>query len=194
MNRTPSHTAPSASRVNSSRFSLCVALRFLTCLLLLCGEIAIGTPALLGSDAPEFRVSDGNDRTVNLESLKGKTVVLLYETRDEAVIERNRTLKTTLKEYLYENPSISAMVAVIAVIDCSSAISLFKGIWKSKILEHSEKENLPIYCDWSGDIGKAYDLDATQSNIVLIDQSGKIVFIQTGRVSVKAFPFDLLGK
>lgn len=147
-----------------------------------------------GESPSSFTLSDGKDQSLKLEQLRGKSVVFFYETRDEAVIERNRALKSRLLAFLSEQGNRSRNVAVIPVIDCSGAIGLFKGFWKDQILENSKKENLTIYCDWSGQFGKIFQADASQSNVIVLDPEGKVVFAQSGVVPVTAFPFGHLVK
>jgi len=178
-------------------FSLSQPLRVgLTVFALVSGALTFNAWAVMpvGESPSAFELSDGKDQSLKLEQLRGKSVVFFYETRDEAVIERNRALKNRLLGYLSEQGDRRSKVAVVPVIDCSGAIGLFKGFWKDQILDNSKKENLTIYCDWSGNFGKIFQADPSESNVIVLDPVGKVIFSQAGLVPVTAFPFDRLVK
>jgi len=168
----------------------------LTMFALVGGAFSLNAWAVLpvGESPTTFTILDGKDQSLKLEQLRGKSVVFFYETRDEAVIERNRALKKRLLAYLSEQSNWASKVAVVPVIDCSGAIGLFKGFWKDQILENSKKENLTIYCDWSGSFGQIFQADPSQSNVIVLDAAGKVVFSQAGLVPADQFPFSRLIK
>lgn len=136
---------------------------------------------LIGFEAPYFRVQSGDDRELNLEMIKGKVIVIFYETKD--IVENNQRLKTELNKLYYEQTGIVKDVLVrLPIVDCSSAVWLFRGIWKRRIREHSKREGVTIYGDWEGKMSSDYRMKADVSNVVIVDKSGRIRFFTSGEV------------
>lgn len=136
---------------------------------------------LIGSEAPYFRVQSGDDRELNLEMIKGKVIVIFYENKD--IVENNQRLKTELNKLYYEQTGIVKDVLVrLPIVDCSSAVWLFRGIWKRRIREHSKREGVTIYGDWEGKMSSDYKMKADVSNVVIVDKSGRIRFFTSGEV------------
>ena len=151
---------------------------------------ALGLPEI-GAVAPAFEVKDGDDHLLRSESLKGKTVVLFYETRDESVIEQNRAVKNRILQRLRQDPKLAAQTVVVPIIDCSGAIALTRGIWRSNLRANSEKEGLTIYCDWDGSVGRALQAQAVKSNVVVIGRDGWIRYAGAGVVKPEAVDISL---
>jgi hypothetical protein len=136
---------------------------------------------LIGSPAPYFTVQSGDDKELNLDMIKGKVIAIFYETRD--VVDNNKRLKDDLNKLYYEQTGIVKDVLVrLPVIDCSDAVWLFRGIWKRTIREHSKKEGVTIYCDWTGKMSSDYKMKTDVSNVVIIDKRGRIRFFTSGEV------------
>ena len=142
---------------------------------------ALALPTV-GVQAPAFEVKDGDDRMLDSASLKGKKIVIFYETRDDSVIEQNRAVKNKILENLSQDAKLAAQTAIVPIIDCSSAFALTKGIWKSNLRANSEKEGLTIYCDWDGSVGRAFQVQSGQSNVVVIGRDGLVKFAGGGVV------------
>ena len=138
---------------------------------------------LLGGQAPVFEVKDGDDRTLASASLKGKRLVIFYETRDDSVIEQNRAVKNRLLQHLRQDATLAAQTVIVPVIDCSSAFALTRGIWKSNLRTNSEKEGLTIYCDWDGSVGRSFQVQPDQSNVIVVGRDGQIRFAGAGVVN-----------
>lgn len=134
-----------------------------------------------GARAPAFTVKSGDDQEISLAALKGKTVVLLYETRD--VIEQNRPLKKNLVKLFNQNPAVKAACTVVPVINCSSARWPIAKIWQNKLREHSRLEASIIYGDWDGRMAADYGMQADSSNVVVIDGEGAIRFFRSGALA-----------
>jgi len=132
--------------------------------------------------APQFQVLDADDHSISLNDLVGTPSILLYETRETT--EQNRPLKETLKQLKQQGD----VFRTVPIVDCSSASAFLKGIWKSQIREHSAKENVDIYCDWTGAFGKAYQSSPNMSNVYIIDPKGHIVYRNVGTVLKSDMP------
>jgi predicted transcriptional regulator len=145
---------------------------------------SLAASGLIGSPAPYFRVQSGDDKGLNLEMIKGKVIAIFYETKD--IVENNQRLKDELNKLYYEQTGIVKDVLVrLPIIDCSDAVSLFQGIWKRRIREHSKKEGVTIYCDWEGKMSSDYKMNSDVSNIIIIDKSGRIRFFTSGEVKAE---------
>lgn len=134
-----------------------------------------------GVNAPEFSVTSGDGNEITLRDLEGTVAVIFYETKDNDVIERNRALKEELKQfYKIQTDLRKKLLSRIAVIDCSSASWPFKGIWKSKLIENSKKEGIPIYGDWDGTFADNYSVVRGETNFIVIDKKGIIRYAKAG--------------
>lgn len=132
--------------------------------------------------APQFQVLDSADHSLSLDDLVGTASIILYETRETT--EENRTLKEALKQLKQQG----AVFKIVPIVDCSTAPALFKGMWKAQIRDHSVKEKVDIYCDWTGAFGRAYQSASDTSNIYIIDRTGRIVYRNAGTVPSSDMP------
>lgn len=154
-------------------------LRFLGALLA-AGTIAAAASAI-AAPAPDFSVSDADEQNLGRRDVLGRPTVLLYETRDS--IEQNRALKSHLAQLL----RAGSRFRVIPVVDCSSAPVFFRGIWRGQIRDHSKAEAVTIYCDWSGDMARAYGAKADSSNVFVLDAAGELRYTEKGVVPPSDF-------
>jgi len=139
--------------------------------------IAGGT--LTGNPAPDFKVISGDNRTLTLGDIKGKTAVLFYESK--SAVEQNRKLKTALNEFYDRQPeSIKDGITRIAVIDCKGV--MFGGAWKKNLRDNSAKEGITIYGDWDGKMSKDYAVKEGASNVMIIDKGGTVRYFNSGRI------------
>lgn len=135
----------------------------------------------IGTDAPAFKVKSGDDGILTLDTMKGKAIVIFYETK--GVVEKNRKLKDELNKFYDGQPdTIKELIVKLPIINCSSAFWPFTGIWKSKLRENSKKEGMTIYGDWDGKMFSDYKMEDKESNAVIIDKKGIIRYIASGKV------------
>jgi alkyl hydroperoxide reductase subunit AhpC len=132
-----------------------------------------------GEPAPSFKVKSGDDKEVTLDTIKGKTIVLFYETRD--AIHNNKDLKKYL-EMLYNTQPKNTQKEIfrLVVINCMEATSL--TTWKEKLVENSMKQGITIYGDWTGDMFAAYRMKDNDTNFMIIDKRGIVRFAESGRI------------
>ena len=84
----------------------------------------------VGIDAPFFNIRSGDDEQLTLDIVKGKIVVIFYETKD--VSEKNRKLKSELNKSYHElTDTQKTSIVRLPVINCSSAFWPISEIWKS---------------------------------------------------------------
>jgi len=139
-----------------------------------------------GKPAPNFLVESGNNQKLSLDMIRGRVIVLFYESRHE--IRKNIELKNELKGLYRAQPEdIKQEIFRLVVIDCSTAVWPTTPIWKSKLNEHSRKEGFTIYGDWSGKMLVDYHMKADDSNFLIIDKRGFIRYVATGRISHDQF-------
>lgn len=155
------------------------------CIIACCvGMVALFSGAAYGEQplAPQFQVLDADDHSLSLGDLVGKASFIFYETRE--ITEQNRTLKEILKQLKQQG----VIFNIVPIVDCSSASALFKGMWKAQIRDHSVKEKVDIYCDWTGAFGRAYQSASDESNVYIIDRTGRIVYRNAGTVPSSDMP------
>jgi predicted transcriptional regulator len=134
-----------------------------------------------GKPAPDFRVESADNQELSLDMLRGKVVVLFYESR--GVIRKNIALKNELKRLYREQPAnVQKEIFRLVVINCTEALWPALPIWKSKLREHSRKEGFPIYGDWTGRMGGDYRMVPQESNFLVIDKHGIIRYAGTGKI------------
>jgi len=136
---------------------------------------------LLGEKAPFFRVKSGDGKELTADMVKGKVVVIFYETKE--VVEKNRELKGSLgKFFRQQKTEIAGLLTPVSVVDCSAAFWPLTRIWKSKLVENSKREGITIYGDWDGTMSSAYKMRENESNVVVLDTAGIIRYIKSGKV------------
>jgi len=110
---------------------------------------SLAANGLIGSAAPSFRVQSGDDKELTLDITKGKVTAVFYENKD--IADANKRLKDELnKLYYQQTDALKDLLVRLPIIDCSDAIWPLQRIWKRRLREHSKKEGMAIYCDWSG--------------------------------------------
>jgi predicted transcriptional regulator len=135
----------------------------------------------VGIDAPFFNIKSGNDEQLTLDIVKGKIIVIFYETKD--VAEKNRKLKSELNKSYHElTDAQKTSIVRLPVINCSSAFWPISEIWKSKLRENTKKEGLTIFGDWGGKMLSEYRMKDKESNFVIIDQKGIIRYFSSGKI------------
>jgi len=139
-----------------------------------------------GKRAPNFLVVSGDNQRLSLKMLRGKVVVLFYESRH--VIKKNIELKDELTRLYRAQPAdIQKDIFRLVVIDCSEAIWPTTPIWKRKLQEGSRKEGFTIYGDWTRQMCADYRMKSAESNFLIIDKQGIIRYSATGKVDPGQF-------
>lgn len=139
-----------------------------------------------GKPAPNFLVESGDSRKLSLDMVRGRVVVLFYESRH--VIKKNIELKNELKRLYRAQPEeIKRDIFRLVVIDCSEAIFPTLPIWRSQLKAHSQKEGFTIYGDWNRTMFKEYGMKADDSNFLIIDKQGVIRYSATGKIDPSQF-------
>ena len=145
-----------------------------------------GSDLTSGKPAPNFLVESGDSRKLSLDMVRGRVVVLFYESRH--VIKKNKPLKDELTSLYHAQPeSIQRDILRLVVIDCSEAILPTLPIWKRQLRAHSQIEGFTIYGDWNRTMFKEYGMKADDSNFLIIDKQGIIRYSATGKIDPDQF-------
>lgn len=145
-----------------------------------------GAYLVTGKPAPNFLVESGDNKKLSLDMVRGKVVVLFYESRHAT--KENSALKDELTRFYRSQPTgIKRDVFRLVVIDCSTSTWPTAPIWKSKLREHSGKEGFTIYGDWNRKMLADYHMKPEKSNFLIIDKQGIIRFVANGSVNPGQF-------
>ncbi len=147
---------------------------------------SLGAYLTPGKPAPNFLVESGDNQKLSLEMVRGRVVVLFYESR--GVIKKNIELKNELKRLYRAQPEeIKQAILRLVVIDCADAIFATLPIWKSQLKANSNKEGFTIYGDWDRTMCKDYCMKVEDSNFLIIDKQGFIRYAAIGKVDPSQF-------
>lgn len=137
-----------------------------------------------GTDAPNARVEDADGKVLQLQNLKGKPILIVYEDKDSSA--QNQPLKEDLSK-LASGDKYKKAIALAAIADVS-AYDWWpaKGFVKDAIREESKKQKTTIYCDWNGGFRKAYGIKKGVSNVILVGRDGKVLFAAEGVLGTDA--------
>ncbi len=145
-----------------------------------------GSFLTVGQPAPNFVVESGDNQTLSLDMVRGRVVVLFYETRH--VIRKNIDLKNELKKLYRAQPEgVQQGILRLVVIDCSEACWPTLPIWRKELQAHSHKEGFTIYGDWHRKMFHEFGMKPDDSNFFIIDQQGIIRYAGAGKIDPGQF-------
>lgn len=131
-----------------------------------------------GSLRPAGRVYDADDHTLDLRSINGKPILLLYEDKDSAKV--NEPLKLELAR-LAKGDRYRTAVALVPIADVQSFdFWPVRGFVKDAIRSESKKQGATIYCDWDGNFQRAAGFKRGTSSVVLIGRDARVLFSHEG--------------
>ncbi|WP_437288760.1 YtfJ family protein [Sorangium sp. So ce406] len=137
-----------------------------------------------GDRAPNARLEDADGRELQLKTLRGKPILIVYEDKDSAT--QNQAFKDALAK-LAKGDRYRKTIALAAVADVSSYdFWPVKGFVKDAIREESRKVGATIYCDWDGAFRQAYRLRRGISNVILVGKNGQVLFAAEGKLKPEA--------
>ncbi len=137
-----------------------------------------------GETAPNAKVEDADGKVLQMQSLKGKPILIVYEDRDSS--KQNQSLKDDLAK-LATGDKYKTQIALTAIADVSSYDWWpAKGFVKDAIREESKKQKTTIYCDWNGGFRKAYGIKKGVSNVLLVGRDGTVLFAAEGAMNADA--------
>ncbi|HBM15741.1 MAG TPA: hypothetical protein DD381_05265 [Lentisphaeria bacterium] len=144
--------------------------------ILFISNFAYADPPRVGDIAPSFIVRAGDNKAMTLDQLKGKVIVMFYNSKDTT--GQDSVLRQELNKFYNDQPEDRKQkVYKLAIVDCSSAFFPVDYIWKKKLIDTSKEKKMDIYGDWDGNVAKSYSFSPDCSNIVIIDKDGIIRFV-----------------
>lgn len=139
--------------------------------------VAFALPRV-GTTVPRATVQSLGGKTLDTRTFQGRISLVFYEDKDAT--EQNKALKDALKAQA-KGKKRKANVDVYAVADVSAwDFWPAKGFVKDAIEEQEKKAGHPIYCDWSGDFGKALGVVDGKSNVILVGVDRKVKLAKAG--------------
>ncbi|OPX19279.1 MAG: hypothetical protein BZ151_10100 [Desulfobacca sp. 4484_104] len=171
----------------SHKFKLIIWLALASYLIWFCSIPGAAQALSIGQPAPFFSVESGTEDRLTLDMVKGKVIVLFYESKD--MVKKNKELKDQLTDFYQEQPeAIQSEVVRLVVINCTRANWPTLRIWKNKLYQSSIKQNLTIYGDWNGKMFADYQMQDNDSNFMIIDKDTIIRYSKTGKVETGLIP------
>jgi hypothetical protein len=132
----------------------------------------------VGDVAPNIRVKDADDRPLEMQKLRGKPTLLIYEDKQSA--EQNHAFKEELLA-VRSDPRYTRAFHFAAVADVSPYKGWpIEGVARGVLRKRARAAGTQIYCDWDGSFRAAYRLVRHQSNVVLLDKDGRVLFASAG--------------
>lgn len=142
---------------------------------------------LAGDTAPYFKVIDGNDNCLTLNSIKNKIVIGFYGSKGTR--NMNRPLITEMNKFYKDNYSLAKnKVFRLSIVDASSANFFTKPFWKYKMRSISKEEGVTIYGDWNGHMLKTYGFPRENGSTFLVIDKGVIKYRRSGVIPKSEFP------
>jgi hypothetical protein len=129
----------------------------------------------------DFTVEDADGRKASLSELKGWAVLIMYE--DRIAADMNRAFKMRL-EKMARARTVPPNLAIMAIAD----LRLFQA-WPAKkyarnaLRKQQEQLGTPLFADWDGTAGNCLDVPPQSSTLILLDPDGKAVWASTGPLS-----------
>ncbi|MFA4858183.1 MAG: hypothetical protein WC901_07730 [Candidatus Margulisiibacteriota bacterium] len=147
--------------------------------------LAFAAPLPINSPAPPFTITSGDNQTISSDQFKGKSMLILYESKD--LVELNRPLKNKLNAlFAALSPKQKAQIVILPVVNCSGA-GMFAWVWKNNLIDATKREKLTIYGDWDGQMAIDYGM-ARDSNVVAVNRQGIIKYFHSGQVGPEEAP------
>lgn len=132
-----------------------------------------------GQVAPNARVEDVDGRELQIKTLRGRPILIVYEDKDSNT--QNQALKDALAKLAKGDGRYRRTLATVAVADVSAYdFWPVKGFAKDAIRDASKRAGTTIYCDWDGTFRAAYRLRQGISSVVLVGKNGQVLFAAEG--------------
>lgn len=135
-----------------------------------------------GSTPADFTVQDPDEKPSKLSALRaGKPVLVFYEDKDGG--GQNDRFKQRLGK-LREKSAAAKKVGLVAIADVGSwNFWPAKGFVKDALRDAGKKAGITVWADWTTDGRKILGAHTNQSNVLLLDASGKVLWSSAGALS-----------
>jgi hypothetical protein len=165
-------------RVISRRTPLTLALGLFTAVSLL----GMTTPALgiikERDAAPNAKIEDADGHALEIKSLKGKPIVIVYDDRASAPKSEayRREIVKLLKSAPYASKVTLLVVGDVSPYDFWPA----RGTVKDAVRKETQKQGTTVYCDWTGGLRSAYKLKNDVTSVVMVGKDARVRFAFEG--------------
>ena len=143
--------------------------------------LTINLTAQIKTKLPDFKIKSGDNRLLTRNDITNKNVVLFYESREAT--KENLKLKEKLMQLKAKTDKEGKTPFILAVADCSAVTWPLISLWEKVMVDISKKQGFTIYGDWDGKMLKAYDFRKNQSNFMIIDRNGTVMYRAFGKIA-----------
>lgn len=142
--------------------------------------IALASPLKVGDIAPGFEVYGEKSVPLHSSSLKGKVLIITYETKD--VVDKNKKFKDRVLNYLSGDDTRST-VAIVPVINCFKYTWPFDKYCITKVQENARTLGMRLYDDRKGTMYDDFTIRDNESNVFVVDKKGIVSYRKEGRLN-----------
>ena len=143
--------------------------------------LTINLTAQIKTKLPDFKIKSGDNRLLTHNDIANKNVILFYESREAT--KENLKLKEKLMQLKAKTDKEGKTPFILAVADCSAVSWPLTSLWEKVMVDISKKQGFTIYGDWDGKMLKAYDFRKNQSNFMIIDRNGTVMYRAFGKIA-----------
>lgn len=148
--------------------------------------VALACPAS-GDHAPlpNLNLQDQEGRTLQLEGLRGKIVVIVYGGRQavDTHVAWGKRLDAELSGrglYRATDPDAERPVRILAVAQMGKIPEFFRGLVRAGIRPHVEK-GFSLWLDWEDRLAGLYGAQETTSTVIVADREGSVQLVVSGQ-------------
>ncbi|RPI00095.1 MAG: hypothetical protein EHM71_17810 [Zetaproteobacteria bacterium] len=158
--------------------------RALVVLPLLLLVLASGAPAVASTTLPDLTLQDQEGRTLELSSLRGQVVVVVYGGR--AGVEEHsawgKRLDADLRErgvYRAEDPEGVRPVRILAVAEMGGIPETFRPLIRAAVRPGVEK-GYSLWLDWEDRMARSFGAHEPHSTVLVADRDGSVRLVVGG--------------
>jgi hypothetical protein len=172
--------------------------------LLVAGTLAIAAGGLAGdrgavahpSSLPAATFEDQDGKTLRLEALRGRIVVLVYGGRSgiDHHVSWGRRLDAELRArgvYRLEDPHDGRPVAILAVAQMGGIPGPFRGLLQRYLRQHVER-GFSLWLDWDDLLKTQFGANEPASTVVVADADGSVRLVVSGPPT--GAPYDAVSE
>ena len=132
--------------------------------------------APVGSIAPDFTIKDQYDHEVQLSSLRGKPVLLIYG-------DRLGSDYMSAWAAAVRKSAVAPAVNVVRVANLRAVPGLMHSFVRRQFAKSDPggKPNTPVLLDWDAELAKIYGFTEDLTNVYLIDEKGILRYTAFGK-------------
>ncbi len=128
--------------------------------------------------APNARIEDADGKALEIKSLKGKPIVIVYDDRISA--PKSESFRRDMVKLLKTSP-FASKVTLLVVADVSPYdFWPARGTVNDRVREETKKQGTTVYCDWTGGLRSSYKLSKEITSVVMVGKNGRVSFAKEG--------------